>query len=248
MAVAVALLPVVLVVLVGSLTAREPAPSSASTAPAAADRNAVAVARAFLDAYGEGDADRAIGSLSYDAQISLLIRSVGADGVEGTTEELRLYLSLLDAWRYRQEVTSCTATGRSEDGTDVRCAFDYDFLGSDVLGLGPYTGSSFDLTIRGDEVVSVSKFWAFDRFAREVWDPFGDWIAAVRPNDARHMYDDPDRRGVRLDEGSIRRWRRHTADYLRTQLEQSLIGDLLRAPTTTVLGSPLPRWVGPLPP
>jgi hypothetical protein len=226
MAVAVATLPVVLVVLVGSLTGREPAPSSASTAPAAADRNAVAVARAFLDAYGEGDADRAIGSLSYDAQISLLIRSVGADGVEGTTEELRLYLSLLDAWRYRQEVTSCTATGHSEDGTDVRCAFDYDFLGSDVLGLGPYTGSSFDLTIRGDEVVSVSKFWAFDRFAREVWDPFGDWVGAEHPNDARRMYDDPDRRGVRLDVGSIRRWERHTAGYLFVREEASLIGDL----------------------
>jgi hypothetical protein len=193
--------------------AEPPAPTSAPPAP-----DAVPTALAFLEAYATFDADRAIGLLAHDAQISLLIRSIGADGVRGTTRELRSYLAMLEAWRYEHRVTSCDAVGTSDAGTDVRCRFDYDFLGSDRLGLGPYAGSSFDLTVRDGEVVRVSKVWAFDRFAREMWLPFAGWISREHPRDAARMYDDFTHRGVRLDPGSIRRWARHTGEYVRLEL------------------------------
>lgn len=207
---------VALVVLPNALPSGDavpPAPTPAAPAP-----DAVPTALGFLEAYAAFDGDRAIGFLAHDAQISLLIRSIGADGVRGTTRELRSYLELLEAWRYEHEVTSCDAVGTSDAGTDVRCRFDYDFLGSDRLGLGPYTGSSFDLTVRDGEIVRVSKVWAFDRFAREMWLPFAEWISREHPRDATKMYTDHTHRGVRLDAASIRRWARHTEGYVRLQL------------------------------
>jgi hypothetical protein len=209
------LVAIVLVIIsIGGLTADRVDPTSADAR--LRSNEAEDLALRFLEGYAAFDAERATASLARDADISLLIRSVGADGVDGTRREFRLFLNLLDAWRYRQAVETCAVTSTLADGTGVRCRFDYDFLGSHALGLGPYTGSSFDLAVQDGEIVFVSKFWAFDRFAREVWDPFAEWVAAEYPNDARRMYDDPDRRGVRLDEASIRRWERHTTEYVRT--------------------------------
>ena len=55
------------------------------------------VATSFVEAIGAFDAERAITYLADDADISLMISSVGAQGVEGTQEEFRLLLSWLEA-------------------------------------------------------------------------------------------------------------------------------------------------------
>jgi hypothetical protein len=214
-------LVVVLVVLGTWLSSDRVATNASAPAPQAGE--AVAVAARFLQAYGELDAERAIDALADDADLSLLIRSIGADGVEGTVQEFRRYVELLEAWRYRQRLGTCDPLGSSAPDTVVRCGFDYDFLGSDDLGLGPYTGSSFDVTVRNGEVVAVSKFWAFDRFSREMWEPFGEWIAASRPGAVSRMYEDPSRRGVQLDRGSIRRWARYTDAYVRLKLTARVV-------------------------
>ena len=174
---------------------------------------AVTTAVGFLDAYGRLDADEAISYLAPDADLSLLIRSVGEDDVDGNLGEFRLLISLLEAWDYQHEIRSCGETETSEVGTVVRCHFDYQFLGSDALGLGPYTGSSFDLLVRDGEIGWMSKVWAFDRFSAEMWQPFATWVSEHYPADAERMYQDHTHRGVRLDEGSIRRWARHTDEY-----------------------------------
>ena len=57
------------------------------------------VATDFVEAYGAFDADRAISHLADDADITELMTSVGAQGVEGTLEEFRLLISLLEAQR-----------------------------------------------------------------------------------------------------------------------------------------------------
>jgi len=220
--VAVAISVVALVVALGTWISSDPAPTSAS-GPARGDGGAATAAAGFLRAYGELDADRAIGFLADDADLSLLVRSIGAEDVEGTEREFRWYVDLLGAWRYQQTLGSCDEIESSDPDTVVRCGFDYDFLGSDDLGLGPYTGSSFDVAVRDGEVVSVSKFWAFDRFSREMWEPFGEWIASAHPGAATRMYQDPSRRGVRLDLGSIRRWARYTDAFVRLKVTQRVV-------------------------
>jgi hypothetical protein len=207
---------VLLVVLVSRFSAvDDPAvPEVAEVADASGD-DAVRVALGFLEAYGAFDADRAIAQLAVDAEISLLIRSIGTDNVEGTAEEFRLLVSMLEAWRYDQTIRTCDADAASGGDTVVRCSFDYDFLGSDEIGSGPYIGSTFELTVRGGEVARVVKAWAFDRFSREMWEPFARWIVATHPRAATRMYEDSTQRGVRLDAESIRLWERHTRGYLR---------------------------------
>ena len=77
----------------------------------------VEVATGFVEAVGAFDADRAITYLADDAEITKLIGSVGAQGVQGTQEELRLLLSLLEATGYKQMVDSCHELDSSASGT-----------------------------------------------------------------------------------------------------------------------------------
>lgn len=210
----------VFVVVAGSVLTPKGEPTVAAP-PARSSGEAARAASLFLAAYGDLDAERAIGTLAADADISLLIRSIGATGVEGTVGEFRRYLSMLEAWRYRHEVSSCDERGVTDDAILVRCDFSFDFLGSDRLGLGPYDGGAFDITVRDGRVLQVLKVWAFDRFSREMWEPFAEWVTEAHPRDAGRMYSDPARRGVRLDEGSIRRWERHTATYIRIRLAEA---------------------------
>ncbi|HLM18433.1 MAG TPA: hypothetical protein VK549_11475 [Acidimicrobiia bacterium] len=212
---------VVLVALGTWLSSDRAATNASATGPSTGE--AAAVAARFLRAYGELDVDRAIDVLADDADLSLLIRSIGADGVEGTVQEFRWYVELLEAWRYRQSLGTCDPLEGSAPDTVIRCGFDYDFLGSDDLGFGPYTGSSVDVTVRDGEVVAVSKFWAFDRFSREMWEPFSEWIAAGHPGAASQMYEDPSRRGVQLDRGSIRRWAHYTDAYVRLKITARVV-------------------------
>ena len=75
------------------------------------------VAAGFSRPYGTFDADRAITYLADDADITKLIGSVGAQGVEGTLEEFRLLVSLLEATGYKQTLISCEELASSAAGT-----------------------------------------------------------------------------------------------------------------------------------
>src|SRR5688500_18206408 len=66
----------------------------------------VEAATSFLEAHGAFDADQAITYLADDADISQMIASVGARSVEGTLEEFRLLISLLEAQGYKQTLIS----------------------------------------------------------------------------------------------------------------------------------------------
>ena len=60
-----------------------------------------------MKAYGALDEERALAYLADDAEISEeLIRSVGDHSVEGTRDEFRLLLALLEAQGYKQMLES----------------------------------------------------------------------------------------------------------------------------------------------
>ena len=172
------------------------------------------VATRFVQAIGAFDAEQAMTYLAEDADISELMTSVGAQGVEGTLEEFRLLISLLEAQRYRQGFDHCEETGTFSFGTDVRCTIDFHLFGSGGLGRDPYGGSAFDLTIRDGEIVGASMFFETDRFSPEMWEPFAEWVSANHPEDAAVMYEDETHSGVGLTEESVGLWRERIDEYV----------------------------------
>jgi hypothetical protein len=171
------------------------------------------VASSFLEAHGAFDTERAITYLADDADISQLIGSVGAQGVEGTLEEFRLLVSLLEATGYKQTLISCEEQGGSASESDVRCTSDYHNFRSDEIGRGPFSSVSFDLTVRDREVVRARQDFGVEKFSTQMWDPFARWVSNAYPKDAAVMYEDGGG-GMRLSEESIRLWERHTRDYV----------------------------------
>jgi hypothetical protein len=174
----------------------------------------VEVATSFVEAVGASDAEQAISYLGDDADISKLVSSVGSQGMEGTRGELRLLLSLFEAQGYKQMLDSCEDQGSSASGTSVGCTFDYHNFRSDEIGRGPFSGSSYSLTVRDGEIVQARMDFGIDEFSTQMWEPFASWVSKAYPEDAAAMYTDETHSGVRLTEESIGLWERHTRGYV----------------------------------
>jgi hypothetical protein len=211
----------VAVLLIGACQSRGEAPVT-DQAPVATEApeiqmNAAAeeVATGFLEAYGDFDVDRAISYLAADADIAALSGSVGgAPSVQGTLREFRLFVSFLEAQGYKQMLNSCDELGSSPSGTILRCAFDYHAIRSDEIGLGPFSGSSFLLTVRDGQIVRASKTWGIAEFSPQMWEPFAEWVSTTYPEDAAVMYEDETYSGVRFTEESIRLWEKRSREYV----------------------------------
>ncbi len=166
----------------------------------------------FVEAYGNFDASRAIGFLADEADITGLVESLGGQGTRGTLEEFRLMVSFMEAVGYEQFVDSCQVGGTVETGTSVRCMYDFQFLRSGEIGLGPFSGGNFHLVVRDGEVVRATQYWSGEEFSPAVWEPFAEWVSRAYPQDAALMYADQQSR-VNLSEESIRLWEQHTKEY-----------------------------------
>jgi hypothetical protein len=183
-------------------------PVNQPTTVAPVDAMAVEVATGFVEALGAFDADRAITYLADDSALSGI-------GLEGT-RELRMLLSMNEAMGYKQILTSCEETGRSFSSTYVRCDYDFHALGSDEIGLGPYSGSYFNLTVVDGEIARVAEYFEIGEstgFSRQMWEPFATWVSTNYPKDAAVMYN-ATLTDYRLTEESIRLWERHTRGYV----------------------------------
>ena len=199
----------VALVMIGTLMgcAGEEAPGTDQTPAAEAQEStryakAEEVATGFLEAYGALDAGRAMTYLADDASIA----SMGAE------DDLGLLLSFLAAQGYKQILGPCEELVSGSFGTDLRCAFDFHAIRSDEIGRGPFSGSSFDLTVRDGKVVEASQDWNTDKFSHQMWEPFNDWVSTAHPKDAAVMYTDGCC-NARLTEKSIRLWERRTQEY-----------------------------------
>jgi hypothetical protein len=176
------------------------------------------VARSFLAAYGDLDVDEATTYLADDADIAELTSSVGyastAVVVQQTPEAFRLHMSLLQAVGYKQESESCDEPTSSASGALIRCTFDFHFLRSDEIGLGPFTGSSILLRVENGEITRASISWGIEEFSQQLWEPFADWVATTHPRDASIMYADETYSSAHLSDRSIRLWERRTREYV----------------------------------
>jgi hypothetical protein len=214
-AVAAAIAVTAAVAIVTSQPRSGTAPADGSSPVTPVNLTAIRSARNFSNALGAFDTDTALAYLAPDADISGLLvgPTEGADGLAG---QLRLNLRLLEAQGLGQIPGPCELQGSSASATTVRCWFDFHLLGSDQLGLGPFTGSSYGYTVQDGLITQASVSWEIDEFSPQVWEPFASWVYATYPGDAEVMYAEP-RTLARVSEASARLWEQHVQGYVTAQ-------------------------------
>lgn len=163
---------------------------------------AEALAAAFVGAYADFDIDRAASYLAPDADLFL-----------SDLEEIRLENRLLEAQGFKLLLDSCEQRDAIADGIVVRCLWDFHSIRSDEMGLGPFSGSWFDLTVLNGEIVAVSLNWGLAEFSPQVWEPFAQWVADTHPEDVDVMYL-PGYANFRLTEESIALWEQRSREYV----------------------------------
>ena len=181
-------------------------PANKPSAVNPADAEEVRVATGFLEAFGAFDAERARTYLADFADITGMTEGKGVEG-------LSLMTSFLEAQGYEQTITSCVASTFASD-TNVHCEFDFHAIRSDEIGLGPFSGSYFDVTVRDGEISRASMFWEIEKFSPQMWEPFRDWVSATYPKDFAVMYIEGGS-NFRLTEESIRLWEQRTREYVK---------------------------------
>jgi len=179
------------------------------------------VALGFLDAYAAYDAQKAMTYVADDADLRSLLDV--SQQFSTNAEALSLRLSLLQAVGDELTVTSCEAAPFGSD-TSVVCGFVFHALGSDQIGRGPFSGSSFVFTVRDGAIVRAGAARNTEKFDRQMWVPFAEWVSSTYPKDAAVMYlTYPKDAAVMSLEGtlearfsleSIRLWERHTREYV----------------------------------
>jgi hypothetical protein len=88
--------------------------------------------------------------------------------------------------------------------------------GSDEIGLGPYTGNYWRLTVGDGRIVAAQRDIAFmtNGFSDQIWEPFAEWVSIEHRDDVLAMCTD-ERQGMqRVTHDSIRLWEQHTAEYV----------------------------------
>jgi hypothetical protein len=170
------------------------------------------VALGFLDAYAAFDAQKAMTYVADDFDLRGVLNV--AHQVPANTEGLSLKLSLLQALSYEQTVTSCEAAAFGSD-TSVVCDYVFHALGSDQIGRGPFTGNSYVFTVRDGAIVRAGEARNLDKFFRQMWWPFAEWVSSTYPKDAAAMYLHGPRSVARFSLESIRLWEQHTRDYVK---------------------------------
>ena len=167
------------------------------------------VARSFLDAFGSFDAERAMTYVADDADLRM------GGYPEADSESLSMLTSFLEAFSWKQTITSCEALEAAvPTDTTVVCSFDWQGLRSDELDRGPFSNSEFVITVRGSEIVEASWYWNIQKFHVQMWDPFAAWVSKTYPEDVEAMYENG-QTDFRLSPESIRLWDQHSREYVR---------------------------------
>jgi hypothetical protein len=162
---------------------------------------AVATASGFLEAYTSFDLDQAGTFLTDNAHLDLF----GPDWNVGT--------AMMQAIGFQVLVGTCEPAGTA--GTRVRCPYDYQAIHSDQIGLGPYGGNFFDITVGPEGITSASMSLEFaeNGFSEQVWEPFAAWVSTIYPDDAAVMYSGSDLTDFAYTDASIALWEQHSQEY-----------------------------------
>lgn len=187
----------VVVVWVMGLTSGKP--GSIAQVPAGPPTQPEQVATAYVDAYASYDRPRLKSFLAGDALANWPTLSQGNRADE--------------AIEFRVLLDSCTAKDNSSAGTLVVCAFDVHALGSEQLGLGPYSNNQLVLTVRDGKIIKSDMYFDYvnNGFAVEMWEPFVAWVTKHYPKDVPAMFDG---NNARPTDKSVELFHQHIADYV----------------------------------
>ncbi|HJS26553.1 MAG TPA: hypothetical protein VJ913_05445 [Actinomycetota bacterium] len=170
--------------------------------------NAEAIATGFVEAFGAFDVELAVGYLAPGAEIPEGLRA----------EQLPLLISFFQAQGLRQMLDPCEVTSTGASGTWVLCPYDFHAIRSDEIGLGPFHGSYWFITVRDGQVVRAVQEWEIEEFSPQMWEPFAEWVYTTYPRDFAVMYTGRHTNfratNFRLTEESIRLWGRHSREYV----------------------------------
>jgi hypothetical protein len=187
----------------------------------------VPIAQEFVDAVGHFDADAAISYMSDNATVKGDLIAPGSNAAE----QLRLTLAHYRAAAYKQSFDDCVYVGTSVPGwmaagASVRCAFDMQAIRSDEIGLDPYKGNVWRITVRDGKIVSALQNipYGTNGFRDQIWAPFATWISTNHPDDVLTMYpNNAYKRGSHccsltaaplFTEDSNRLWEQRSAEYV----------------------------------
>jgi hypothetical protein len=166
------------------------------------------VATDFFNAYSVSNEDHTLSVLADDADLY-------GWGLNGT-REFRLLMRFFEATGFKHILDTCEETSSLLSGTVVRCTWDFHAIRSDEIGLGPYSGSYDELTVRDGEIVDVFGYIETAKFGPQMWEPFAEWVSTTYPEDVAVMYES-NFSDYLLTRQSIRLWERHTREYVETR-------------------------------
>jgi hypothetical protein len=181
-------------------------PANPPTTVDQSEKTAEDVATDFFNAYFSSNEDQAVSMLADDADVS----GWGLDGIR----EFRLLMRFSEAQGFKGILDSCEEAFSYARGTVVRCTWDFHGIRSDEIGLGPYSGSYDEVTIRDGEIVDVFSHIEIAKFSPQMWEPFAEWVSTNYPKDVAVMYIG-DYADYRLSLESIRLWEQHTREYVK---------------------------------
>ena len=179
--------------------------ATADAAEAPPDTAAEQLAAGFVDAYANHDADLAA---SYLNEELLTSRFKGLEALKLETSWMALTGGEILAGPCQHHDTSSV-------GVIVRCSYEFHGLRSDELGLGPYGGNHYEVTVSDGHIVGFDDHIAFltNGFSEEMWKPFARWIADNHPDDIDTMYTSPAMTFQRASDESNQLWEQRTREY-----------------------------------
>jgi hypothetical protein len=173
------------------------------------------VATGFIDAFGAFDADTAVGYLAEGASLTG-ITTLGDPAMSGSIRDFRTTVAWFEAIGYKQTVGDCELITPAADAL-FSCPVTYDTLRSDETGVGPYVGSSWEITVRDGAIVRTVLNFEYEGngFSETSWEPFGRWVSDTHPEDAAVMYTDDTMSLPHLTQRTIRLWEERTKEYVK---------------------------------
>ena len=167
-----------------------------------ASPSATDVAEEFVDAY----------RVEFDIPAAFSYLAPGAVGLE-TQDQEEVLAEYLTAVGSKSIVAPCEVLASTAEAVQVGCPYQYHMLRSDEIGLGPYAGNSFLITVSEGQITSVELTFddsTPDTFSTEMWNPFRSWMNRTHPEDVPVMYDGE---GWRISAESIPLWEQRTIEY-----------------------------------
>jgi len=128
-------------------------------------------------------------------------------------EEFRLETENAAATNGQNLLGDCTPVDAQGLGFTIRCAFDYQDLRSDELGLGPFGDNSTDVVVVNGKITSIVETLPLDTngYEQQMWDPFQAWLETQHPEDELIF------NGSTTEE-SIRLWEQRSRDWVAARL------------------------------